>query len=121
VTSDEYQVTTNGLLVTRHWPLTTGGGPENRTLPCTLIRGKYRLIRPARTPVLTTLEARLGIEPRLSALQADAFPLGYRALQGARIKRPLIRLRPSATFSPREKDKAFFPSPKGEGGPQGGR
>jgi hypothetical protein len=33
--------------------------------------------------VLTTLEARLGIEPRLSALQADAFPLGYRALAGA--------------------------------------
>ena len=33
--------------------------------------------------MLTTLEARLGIEPRLSALQADAFPLGYRALAGA--------------------------------------
>jgi hypothetical protein len=32
--------------------------------------------------VLTTVEARLGIEPRLSALQADAFPLGYRALAG---------------------------------------
>ncbi len=30
--------------------------------------------------MLTTMEARLGIEPRLSALQADAFPLGYRAL-----------------------------------------
>ena len=28
------------------------------------------------------MEARLGIEPRLSALQADAFPLGYRALAG---------------------------------------
>ena len=47
------------------------------------VRGNYRLIRPARTPVLTTVEARLGIEPRLSALQADAFPLGYRALAGA--------------------------------------
>ena len=83
--SDECQVTRNGLLVTRHWPLITvlSGGPENRTLPCTLVRGNYRLIRPARTPVLTTLEARLGIEPRLSALQADAFPLGYRALAGA--------------------------------------
>ena len=33
--------------------------------------------------MLTTVEARLGIEPRLSALQADAFPLGYRALAGA--------------------------------------
>ncbi len=43
----------------------------------------YRLIGPARTPVLTTLEARLGIEPRSSALQADAFPLGYRGLAGA--------------------------------------
>ena len=29
------------------------------------------------------MEAQLGIEPRLSALQADAFPLGYRALAGA--------------------------------------
>ena len=62
---------------------TLGSGPENRTLPRTLIWGNYRLIRPARTPALTTLEARLGIEPRLSALQADAFPLGYRALAGA--------------------------------------
>ena len=33
--------------------------------------------------MLTTVEARLGIEPRLSALQADAFPLGYRAMAGA--------------------------------------
>ena len=33
--------------------------------------------------MLTTLEARLGIEPRLSALQADAYPLGYRAMAGA--------------------------------------
>ncbi len=33
--------------------------------------------------MLTTMEARPGIEPRLSALQADAFPLGYRALAGA--------------------------------------
>ena len=70
------------------YPLNDGGanfgsGPENRTLPCTLIRGNYRLIRPARTPVLTTMEARLGIEARLSALQADAFPLSYRALAGA--------------------------------------
>ena len=30
--------------------------------------------------MLTTMEARLGIEPGLSALQADAFPLGYRAM-----------------------------------------
>ncbi len=42
-----------------------GSGPENRTLPCTLIRGDYRLIRPARTPVLTTMEARVGIEPTI--------------------------------------------------------
>ena len=33
--------------------------------------------------MLTTLEAQLGIEPRLSALQADAFLLGYRAVAGA--------------------------------------
>ena len=33
--------------------------------------------------MLTTVEARIGIEPRLSALQADALPLGYRALAGA--------------------------------------
>ena len=42
-----------------------GSGPENRTLPCTLIRGDYRLIRPACTPVLTTMEARVGIEPTI--------------------------------------------------------
>ncbi len=32
-----------------------GSGPGNRTLPCTPVRSDYRLIRPARTPVLTTL------------------------------------------------------------------
>ncbi len=39
--------------------------------------------RPHTSADHSTLEARLGIEPRLSALQADAFPLGYRALAGA--------------------------------------
>ena len=45
--------------------------------------------------MLATLEARLGIEPRLSALQADAFPLGYRALAGA-VGPNSVRPRPSA-------------------------
>ena len=92
-----------------------GSGPENRTLPCTLIQGNYTLIRRARTPVLTTVEARLGIEPRLSALQADAFPLGYHALAGpGRLELPYAVLETAVLAAEQRPCKFVFQLSKSE-------
>lgn len=57
-----------------------GSGPENRTLPCTLVRGDHTLIRRARTPVLTTIGgAGRNRTGDWAVLQTAAFPFGYRA------------------------------------------
>jgi hypothetical protein len=69
--------------------LEPGSGPENRTLPSTLIRGDYRLIRPACTPVLPTVEARAGIEPAVACFADRRLPTWLPRLGGSRRNRTL--------------------------------